>query len=88
MTTSLYRTPVLTSSYSFVQAEAFYRFLLAYSCWLGPISGVCLAGYYVVYKQRLDVRQLYVHPGIYSFDTHGFNWRAYAAFLCGFGPNL
>lgn len=70
-------------------AQGFLNFLGAYGCWLGPISGICLVDYYLLRGQRLDVRQLYVHPkGIYSYGKWGVNPRAYIAFTVAFVPNL
>ncbi|PWN50112.1 hypothetical protein IE53DRAFT_110835 [Violaceomyces palustris] len=69
-------------------ATAFVNFLGAYGCWLGPISGVMLTDYYLLRRQRLDIRELYKHPeGIYSY-TYGLNLRAYLAFLVAFVPNV
>lgn len=69
-------------------AQGFLNFLSAYGCWLGPISGICLVDYYLLRKQRLDVRQMYMHPGIYSYGRYGINPRAYVAFAVAFVPNL
>ncbi|SPO29646.1 related to Uracil permease [Ustilago trichophora] len=70
-------------------AQGFLNFLGAYGCWLGPISGICLVDYYFLRRQRLDVRQLYTHPGgMYSYSKWGVNPRAYLAFMVAFLPNL
>lgn len=70
-------------------AQGFLNFLGAYGCWLGPISGICLVDYYLLRRQRLDVRQLYIHPnGRYSYGRWGVNPRAYIAFMVAFVPNL
>ncbi|KAJ7574880.1 cytosine-purine permease [Mycena floridula] len=68
-------------------APAFYKFLGAYAVWLGPIVGVSVVDFYLIKKQKLDIRELYKGHGIYSY-TWGMNWRAYTAFLCGFMPNF
>ncbi|CBQ69185.1 related to Uracil permease [Sporisorium reilianum SRZ2] len=69
-------------------AQGFLNFLGAYGCWLGPVSGIMLVDYYLLRRQKLDVRQLYVHPrGMYSY-VHGVNPRAYLAFLVAFVPNF
>jgi NCS1 family nucleobase:cation symporter-1 len=52
---------------------------------MGPLAGVMVSDYYLIKKQKLDVHELYRDRGIYWYD-HGFNWRAFAAFVVGFGP--
>ena len=44
-----------------------------------------MSDYYLVRKRKLDVHELYKDRGIYWYD-HGWNWRAYAAFMVGFTP--
>lgn len=54
---------------------------------LGPIAGVMMSDFWVLRKRHLNLTSLYRHPDIYSF-FHGFNVRAFAAFLLGIAPNL
>lgn len=49
------------------------------------LAGVMVSDYYLIKKRKLNVHELYRDRGIYYY-SHGFNWRAYAAFLFGFGP--
>jgi hypothetical protein len=52
---------------------------------MGPLAGVMVCDYYLIKKQKLNIHELYKDRGIYWYD-HGFNWRAFAAFVVGFGP--
>jgi hypothetical protein len=47
-----------------------------------------MADYWLVRRRSIDVRHLYVLRGGKFWFWHGFNWRAYAAFLCAYVPNL
>jgi NCS1 family nucleobase:cation symporter-1 len=47
-----------------------------------------MADYWLVRKRSLDVRHLYVLRGGKFWFWHGINWRAYAAFLCAYIPNI
>lgn len=68
-------------------AASFSAFLGGYSMFLGPIAGVMMSDFWVLRKRHLNLTSLYRHPDIYSF-FHGFNVRAFAAFLLGIAPNL
>ncbi|KAL9612068.1 MAG: hypothetical protein Q9167_003328 [Letrouitia subvulpina] len=52
---------------------------------VSALAGVMVSDYYLIKKRKLNVHELYRDRGIYYY-SHGFNWRAYAAFLVGFGP--
>jgi len=54
---------------------------------LGPIAGIMMSDFWVLRKRHLNISSLYRHPDIYSF-FHGFNLRAFVAFVCGIAPNL
>ncbi|KAI4212622.1 MAG: hypothetical protein LQ351_004694 [Letrouitia transgressa] len=66
-------------------AAGLLAFLSGYSCLMGPLAGVMVSDYYLIKERRLNVHELYRDRGIYYY-SHGFNWRAYAAFLVGFAP--
>ena len=52
---------------------------------MGPLAGVIVSDHYLIKKRKLDVHELYHDHGIYHY-SHGWNWRAYVAFLIGFSP--
>ncbi len=54
---------------------------------LGPIAGIMMADFWFLRNRHLNLPSLYHHPDIYSF-FHGFNLRAFLAFVCGIAPNL
>lgn len=66
-------------------AAGLLAFLSGYSCLMGPLAGVMVSDYYLIKKQKLNIHELYRDRGIYWYD-HGINWRAFVAFVIGFGP--
>ena len=68
-------------------AASFSAFLGGYSMFLGPIAGIMMADFWVLRNRHLNLSSLYRHPDIYTF-FHGFNLRAFLAFICGIAPNL
>lgn len=70
-------------------AAVFISVLSAYSVFLGPIIGIQVCDYWLVRRRKIKLSDLY-HPrpeGIYFF-WHGFNWRAFAAWVLGFWSQL
>jgi len=68
-------------------AASFSAFLGGYALFLGPIAGIMMSDFWVLRTRYLNLSSLYRHPDIYSF-FHGFNIRAFGAFICGIAPNL
>ncbi|KAF8864318.1 hypothetical protein BDZ45DRAFT_797420 [Acephala macrosclerotiorum] len=68
-------------------AASFSAFLGGYSMFLGPIAGIMMADFWILRQRHLNLASLYRHPDIYSF-FHGFNIRAFVAFILGIAPNL
>ncbi|MBX7107757.1 MAG: NCS1 family nucleobase:cation symporter-1 [Chitinophagales bacterium] len=64
-----------------------FTWLIAYSSLLGPVGGIMIADYYFIRKQVLDVDDLYMVKGKYTF-SNGFNHAATIALLCGIIPNV
>ncbi len=64
-----------------------FGWLVGYSGFLGPIAGVLIADYFVVRKQHLDVKDLYVRGGRYEF-SNGFNPKALIALSAGIAVAL
>ena len=64
-----------------------FTWLIGYGALLGPVAGIMIADYFLVRRQELSVRDLYVRGGIYEF-RNGINWVAMAALLLGILPNL
>lgn len=66
-------------------AAGLLAFLSGYSCLMGPLAGVMVCDYYIIKKQKLDIHEMYHDRGIYWY-SYGVNWRAFVAFVIGFGP--
>jgi len=65
-------------------SQYIFSWLLGYSGGLGSIAGVLIADYWIVRRARLELADLYLTDGIYSY-AKGWNWRAVAATLLGCG---
>jgi nucleobase:cation symporter-1, NCS1 family len=59
-----------------------FGWLVGYSGFLGPIAGILICDYYIIKKQRLNVIDLYMHEGDYSYNK-GINYRAVVALVSG-----
>jgi NCS1 family nucleobase:cation symporter-1 len=64
-----------------------FTWLIGYSALLGPIAGILIVDYYLIRKTELDVAQLYVANGKYSYGN-GWNMAAIIAFVAGVAPNI
>jgi NCS1 family nucleobase:cation symporter-1 len=72
--------------YLYRNAEAYiFTWLIGYSGLMGAIAGVLICDYWVIRKQRLSLKDLFLEKGLYSYDN-GFNWRAVAAFVLAIMP--
>jgi nucleobase:cation symporter-1, NCS1 family len=68
-------------------ATYIFTWLGTYGAMLGSFDGIAIADYWLVRKRRLDLAQLYVPAGRYSY-AGGFNVRALIAVLVGWGLAL
>ena len=59
-----------------------FAWLVGYSGGLGSIAGVLIADYWFVRKKRLQLADLYLPKGEYTYNA-GWNWRAVLATLIG-----
>ena len=64
-----------------------FTWLIGYSALLGSIAGVMLVDYFLLRRRRLELDDLYLPDGAYSY-TGGFNLRALAAVVLGILPNV
>ncbi|KIW20113.1 hypothetical protein PV08_00688 [Exophiala spinifera] len=69
-------------------APALLNFLGSYACFLSGIAAIMIADFYLVRKGRVDMREYYNFPGGIYWYWFGFNWRAIAAWVISFAPNL
>ncbi|KAK1564221.1 NCS1 nucleoside transporter [Colletotrichum navitas] len=70
-------------------ASIFVSFLSSYQIFLSAITGVLLVNYYVIGRGRLDIPDCFssAKSGAYHY-SHGWNIRAYAAYIIGIIPNF
>jgi NCS1 family nucleobase:cation symporter-1 len=62
-----------------------FTWLIGYSGLMGAIGGILICDYWVIRRQTLSLRELYLSEGRYSY-TSGINWRAVAAFVIAIMP--
>jgi NCS1 family nucleobase:cation symporter-1 len=66
-------------------AAYIFTWLIGYSSLMGALGGILIADYWIVRKQQLAVRELFLLDGRYSY-INGVNWRAIAALLIAVLP--
>jgi NCS1 family nucleobase:cation symporter-1 len=72
--------------YLYRNAAAYiFTWLIGYSGLMGAIGGILICDYWVLRKQQLSLKDLFLERGIYSYDN-GVNWRAVAAFVIAIAP--
>lgn len=59
-----------------------FKWLLGYAGGLAAIAGVMICDYWIVRKKQLNLRDLYLENGEYTFHA-GWNWAAVIATLVG-----
>lgn len=64
-----------------------FTWLIGYSALLGPIGGILICDYFVVRKTRLELADLYLADGWYSYRG-GFNPAAIVALVAAVAPNV
>ena len=62
-----------------------FTWLIGYSGLMGAIAGILICDYWVIRRQRLSLKELFLENGIYSYDG-GINWRAVVAFVAAVAP--
>ncbi|PPJ57400.1 hypothetical protein CBER1_01398 [Cercospora berteroae] len=70
-------------------AAKFLAFLSGYTIFLGPMTSILIADYYLVRNKNVSVPDMYNFHGIYRYSPKfASNWRAVAAFFIGCIPPL
>jgi nucleobase:cation symporter-1, NCS1 family len=62
-----------------------FTWLIGYSGLMGAIAGILICDYWIIRRQRLSLKDLFLKNGIYSY-SNGINPRALAAFLIAIAP--
>ncbi|KAI9738589.1 MAG: hypothetical protein M1834_008093 [Cirrosporium novae-zelandiae] len=70
-------------------ASIFVSFMSSYQIFLSAITGVLLCHYYIICRGYFNVPELFTssRDGAYYY-THGWNIRAYTAYIIGIIPNF
>lgn len=70
-------------------ASVFVAVAASFSVFLGPLTGIMLADYWIIRHQKIQISQLYTGSpeGSYWY-TFGFNWRAIISWVVGFAPAM
>jgi NCS1 family nucleobase:cation symporter-1 len=66
-------------------AAYIFTWLIGYSSLMGALGGILIADYWIIRRQQLDVRDLFLLDGRYTY-SNGVNWRAIAALLIAVIP--
>jgi NCS1 family nucleobase:cation symporter-1 len=62
-----------------------FTWLIGYSSLMGALGGILIADYWVVRRQKLNLRDLFELNGEYTYGR-GTNWRAVAALVLSIAP--
>lgn len=62
-----------------------FTWLIGYSGLMGAIGGIMICDYWVLRRQRLNLRELFDPAGRYAYSG-GVNWRAMLALFVGIAP--
>lgn len=70
-------------------ASIFISFLASYQIFLSSITGILICNYWIISRGHFNVPDLFTanKSGSYHF-THGWNIRAYIAYIVGIIPNF
>ncbi|MEK7381557.1 MAG: cytosine permease, partial [Gemmatimonadota bacterium] len=68
-------------------AAYIFTWLIGYSSLMGALGGILIADYWVLRRQQLAVRDLFLLTGRYRY-RNGVNWRAIAALVLAVLPVL
>jgi len=66
-------------------AAYIFTWLIGYSSLMGALGGILIADYWIVRRQKLNLRDLFELQGEYTYDR-GINWRAVAALVLSILP--
>ncbi|KAH8890333.1 NCS1 family nucleobase:cation symporter-1 [Thozetella sp. PMI_491] len=69
------------------QAVTFLTVLSAFGVFWAPMTGIMIADFWIIRKRKLIMADLYKEGGIYWY-SHGWNWRAFAAFFIAIAPSM
>ena len=68
-------------------AAYIFTWLIGYSSLMGALGGILIADYWIIRRQNLVVRELFLVDGRYKY-SNGINWRAIVALVLAVLPVL
>lgn len=74
---------ILQAWWIYGSGSAYFTWMNAYGTILAPVAGILVADYWIVKKQRIDIKALFLADGRYSY-TKGWNWAAVIAWFAAF----
>ena len=66
-------------------AAYIFTWLIGYSSLMGALGGILIADYWIVRRQKLNLRDLFELNGQYTY-SNGVNWRAVVALVASVAP--
>jgi NCS1 family nucleobase:cation symporter-1 len=66
-------------------AAYIFTWLIGYSSLMGALGGILIADYWIVRRQKLNLRDLFELQGQYTY-SNGVNWRAVTALVLSIAP--
>jgi NCS1 family nucleobase:cation symporter-1 len=63
-----------------------FTWLIGYGSLMGAIGAIMICDYWVIRRQKLDLRELFNPRGVYSYGNGGINWRAVVALVLAVAP--
>jgi NCS1 family nucleobase:cation symporter-1 len=63
-----------------------FTWLIGYGSLMGAIGAIMICDYWIIRRQKLNLRELFDPRGAYTYGGGGFNWRAIVALLLAVLP--
>ena len=74
---------VLQAWWIYGSGSAYFTWMNAYGTILAPVAAILVADFWIVKKQRLDIKDMFLKDGRYSY-SNGFNWAAIISWFVAF----
>lgn len=74
---------ILQAWWIYGSGSAYFTWMNAYGTILSPVAAILVADYWIVKKQRIDIKSLFVEDGRYQY-SNGINWAAVISWFVAF----
>ena len=74
---------VLQAWWIYGSGSAYFTWMNAYGTILAPVAAILVADFWIVKKQRLDIKDMFLKDGRYAY-SNGFNWAAIISWFVAF----